>query len=801
MAQGYVEGFEPIEASPSTYVEGFEPISTPSSPAASVNPLAEQQAIEQQYIASQQPDFLRTATTPLRLGYDTVAGLISSLTKGGKGAIDLAAQAIESETPIRTGVGNIAQTALEIVPQAAYGLADILRQAGTYTLQNPQGALRNISSVVNPIGTAIQESFAPPAAPSQAEIADAVMRQLVNQEYAAQGSQPMAPEIFGQASIPLAQAAPDLAATVLGAPELASLARGAISRIPAVATEAGKTGVTLISSPRTGYQAAGQVQPYLSGSKVAAAEESLSGALARQAAAERDVALEGLQAGATKAQEARTLAGQRGEAATSGREALAASRELRAGEAALQPQIITAQTTLDQVAQSPVVILGKTADEPAAFGRNITGSIAKPMEASKKVYTQAYDSVKESLPEVQPKFESPNLFEAAAASKEELSQGFQALNKGEIKQMLDESSKVTKAESKVPAEIQNLFDNATPQGKADLIKSYPELATVSGKVKRPKYNWDELQARFRQVNEGIDQAIKHGDTGDVRILSRLKAGIVDDMENYASQIGGDTFEVFREANKLFRDHEAKFGLNRIQSILKEDVTQNPQMVASKLVNDNNAPMVEAVKSIVTPEEFRSVQAQFAQKIFSPNVDTPFDPSHFIKNFSDRSTHETYKAVFGQQGFNQLQQIYEASKGFEKITDFQKTLDNLQKEAASTGEAFAKKRGRVTETEAVQFEKERLRKAMQPLKDADTAQKLGSSRQAVESARKELDRIKNYRELKDWATRASGLNILKAVFGSPAGISLNRRLASSGLLVATPNETEDLNAVIRNNNKQ
>lgn len=758
---------------------GFVPDSSP----VATNPLAEQQAIERQYIADQRPNFLRTATTPLRVGFDTVAGLISSLNRGVQGAGTLAGEASGSETPIQTGVGNLAQTALEVVPRAAFGLADILRQAGTYTVQNPQGAARNINAFVNPVGTALQESFFPREAPSEKEVADAVMRQLQNQVYAEQQAQPIAPEIFGQANIPLAQAIPDLAATALGAPELAAIGRGALARIGPVATETARTAATIASTPLTGYRIASEVNPYLSGSKLAGAEESLASALAKQASDEVKLA-------SSEIVDAAELAAQRGEAATAGRGALQAGRELRTAESTLRPQIINAQTTLDQVVQSPVVILGKNAeDAPAAFGRSVIKATQKELQASKDIYDDAYADIKTSLPSQQPELPASNLLDAARKGKQELSEGFEAYNKGQIKQILDESSRMQAGDRTL---VRNIYDNAPPSIQKTMRESNPELANPPI-GSQPVYNWNELQRRFHQINEGIDQAIQHGNTGDIRILGDLKRGIDADMEAYAKNVGGDTYKLFKEANAKYSEHQDKFGLNRIQSILKDDVIQNPQGVATKLISDNNAPMVEAVKVIVTPEQFQAVQAQFAQKLFSPKIDVSFDPSHFADNFSKRGTAETYKAVFGEDGYRQLNEIYDATKGFDKIADMQKTLDNLQKDATSTAQTFAKKRGRATETEAAQATKEALRQEL----DAINASKITD----VQAARNELDRVKNYRDLRNWASRFTGLNILKAAWGSPKGIALNRRLAASGLLVATPNETEDLNDVIRNNNRQ
>lgn len=522
-----------------------------------------------------------------------------------------------------------------------------------------------------------------------------------------------------------------------------------IQRIPQILREIGKTiatgASTTVGAPL--FRGLKSAEPFVSGKKLAEAESTLESVLQRESALARDI-----QESALK------RATMRGEAAGLGREALATQRAARIAEGQITPEIVSAQTSIEQASQFPTVILGKTAQEPAAFGRTVLEGIEKPLAQSKAVYTDAYNAVKESLPSSQPKIELKGLYDASRSAGKELSKGFEAYNGGKIRSIIDESSRLTTVKAgDVSQEIRNIYEAATPQGKADLIKTYPNLA-IEAKKTRPKYDWDDLQTRFQQINEGIDQAVKHGDTGDVRILEQLKQGIRGDMERYASDMGSDTYDAFTEANRAFQAHQNKFGLNRIQTLFRDDVVQNPQLVADKLISDNNAPMVEAIKNIVSPEEFAQVQAQFSRKIFSPDIDTPFEASHFIKNFSQHDSQETLRAVYGQEGFNQLKQIYEASKGFEKIEGLQKNLDNIQKTAETSAEAFAKA-------------KKSLNNQFNSFRDADVQDRLKTVNREVQDARTELDRVKNYRDLKDWARRLTGVNILQAASDSPSGLRL------------------------------
>lgn len=525
-----------------------------------------------------------------------------------------------------------------------------------------------------------------------------------------------------------------------------------IQRLPQVLREAGRTIATGATAIPSIYRARTAVEPFLSGQKAAQAEVGLERALQSESALARDIA-----------ESAQKQAGMRSEAAGLGREALATQRAARAAEGQITPEIVSAQTNIEQARTLPTVVLGQSAQEPAAFGRTILESVEKPLAQSRAQYTKAYDAVKSSLPSSQPKIDSQGLFDAAQSADMELSQGFEAFNRGKIRSIINESTRTTVAPSTVPQEIRNVYEGAGTQLKADLLRQYPELGTAPV-PEIPKLSWDELQKRFQQINEGIEQAVKHGDTGDVRVLEQLKQGIRSDMENYASEMGTETFDRFNEANRAFQAHQQKFGLNRIQTLFRDDVVQNPRGVASKLIDDNNPSMVEAIKSIVSPEDFAQVQAQFSQKIFSPNVDTPFDASHFIKNFSKSDSRETLRAVYGQEGFNELNKIYEASKGFEKIEGLQKNLDSIQSAAETSAEAFAKS-------------KKSLNNQFNSFRDADVQDKLTTVNRDVQEARKELDRVKNYRDLKDWARRLTGVNIIQAAADTPSGARLAMMIAA------------------------
>lgn len=759
------------------YPEYDEVATTPKA-----SPTAQQDAFEKQFMAAgvQTPEeqAFGALTAGPRAGIGLAKGIGEIALKGVQGVGTEYGKFSANPSildAIKNAAANTAQTSLEIVPRTAYDIAQGL--AGAF--QSPQAAtstLRSLNAISNPIAAAIQAFANPQTAPTSAQAQQAFQDELFNQAYAKQGEQGVAEFAQQQLGLPSGTANVDIARgapLILGAEALPGAIVNLAKTAPEILKQIVRSGATAATTPFGALpRATRAVEPFLSGTKLAEAEVGADAAIARQAALDRALQKAKIEEDFATQQGLQGVAEARGTAATKGREALTAGRELRTAQGTIQPEIVAAQASIEEAAQFPLVILGSTAEAPAAFGRNAINAIEGPMKASAIAFDDAYTAVKKSLPAKQQSLEAKPLYDAAREAKGELSQGFEAYNKGEIKRILDEATKITPGESMITPTLQKLFDNGTPATKAAMTQQYPEFAQpVKGTI--PKYTWSELQSRFRQLNQGINQALKYGNTNDARILGDLKRGLSQSMENYASKSGRDTLDLFNKANADYAAHQDKFGLNRIQTLFKDDVLQNPELVARDLIAFDNPSQVNAIKSIVSTEEFVPVQAQFSQKFFSPTPDVPFDPSHFVKQFSKPGARQTVEAVFGEQGLSDFTRIYESSKSFAKISDLQKTLDTLASQSETATKSFSKAKGAATDAQKALAEKNALKAQVQPIKDATTRADMADVNSKLNAALTELDRVRNYRDLKDWATRASGLNILEAATTSPAWEQLAR----------------------------
>lgn len=760
-------------------------------------PLSPQQVFEQQFIQqgtrSVGDQVLSALIAQPKAGVGLVTGLADILYKGIQGAGSMAQKASDARelalsqpgffNKLRAlageqagQVGDVLQTAGEVGPRTIAEIVNAARQG----FQSPETAtqtLRSIGSVANPLAAAIQALVSPQAAPTPARAQQAFEENVLNQAISQSLDQPILQAAQEAAGLPVStETNVDVARAIpllFGAEALPGAAMSVARTLPQLIKQFGRTGATLATTPLGSFpRAAKAAEPFLSGTRLAEAEVAADSAIARQAALDRAIQKSLIEEQAATQQGLQGVAESRGTAAAKGREALAAQRELRTAEGTIAPEIVLAKASIEEAAQLPPVILGRTAQEAPAFGRNTINAIEKSIAASEAEFTAKFTAVDKSLPAKQQKLEAQAAFDSAAESSGELSQGFEAYNKGAIKRILDESTRITPGESTVTPGIQQLFDNETPATKAGLITQYPELAQpVKGTI--PQYTFSELQARLRQINQGITQALKYGDTNDARILGNLKRGFTQSMEDYASQVGGKTYDLFKDANASFAAHQNKFGLNRVQTLFKDDVLQNPELVARDLIAFDNPSQVNAIKSIVSPEEFIPVQAQFSQKFFSPTFDVPFDPSHFVKQFSKPGARDTVKAVFGEQGLADFNRIYDASQSFAKISDLQKTLDTLASQSESATAAFAKAKGAATEAQNVLAQKNALKAQLKPIQNAKTKADIAAVNADLNAAFKELDRVRTYKDLRDWATRASGLNIVEVATTSPAWEQLAR----------------------------
>lgn len=762
-------------AQPSPAVNAFGDRIVGDVPSA-ITPLAPspEAAFAQQYIAQQQQPLskklLSGAGTAAMLGPNLIKGLVETAIKGVQGYGEMVGGA---NNPIDAQLAGT-QTVLEAGVRPAYDVLNAIRQAISFAVDEPKKAAIAASAITNPLGVSglILNSLQS-RTPSADEVSKAFQRDLANKAFADVRTTPLAPEVFGKANIPLAEALPLL----IGAENIPGAIVSAGKAIPGVGGQSLRTLATMAATPRSVVRAARDAEPFLSGRAAATAESGLQSALSKEGALQNDIQQSLIKEQAAQQATQEGIGGLRLGAAGKGRTALKASRELQTAQGTITPEIVQAQQSIETAGQLPPVILASTADELPQFGRQIIASVEKPLKASEMAYTEKYTAVEKALASNQPELPAQALFDAAQAGKQDLSAGFEAFNRGKIKSIIDESSKLSESlPVGVSQDVEFAYKNAGQPVKRMMEKSYPGLLEQATANQIPKYTWTELQSRFRQVNQGINEALKYGNLNDARILGNLKDGIVKSMDSYAQQVGPDVKRLFDEANASYAAHQNKFGLDRIQTLFRDDVLQNPEMVAQKLISYDNPSQVEAIKKIVSPEEFATVQAQFSKKFFSPTPDVAFDPAHFVKQFSTPQARQTVKAVYGEAGLQQFNQINQAAQDFAKIGDLQKTLDNLALQSERSLNDFQKARGAVNEAQAFASAKAELKAQLKPFQEAELQSKISSVAKDVQDARKELDRVKNYSDLKDWATRFSGLNIVQASAKSPAWRQLSEYVA-------------------------
>lgn len=204
-----------------TQQEALDAISgaTPPEPA-KTSPIDEQEAYKQRFIKEGTKSPLQRALEPLVSSVQSGIGLADLIKQG---VVGLGKTAVSPNA-----LGNLQQTATEIVPRLTYETGNALREA----LQNPLGTIGSIGAATNPIAAALQALVTPTIPPTQSEAQTAFENELVNREFQKQGEQGIASfgqqqlglPVAGEANIPTARLAP----LVLGAGELAPIVRSSI---------------------------------------------------------------------------------------------------------------------------------------------------------------------------------------------------------------------------------------------------------------------------------------------------------------------------------------------------------------------------------------------------------------------------------------------------------------------------------------------------------------------------------------------------------------------------------------------
>lgn len=367
-------------------------------------------------------------------------------------------------------------------------------------------------------------------------------------------------------------------------------------------------------------------------------------------------------------------------------------------------------------------------EQPSRFGTSISQAIE---EAAGKARTQAaedYSAVKESLPATQPKIEASNLFDTATTLSVEESAGLQSLGDRRINSVLSEASRVQR--SQVPPEIKSIYDNATESQKANLLRQYPDLAESS--TSRPSYTWDDLQKTYQRLNSKISEAARNQDGNAVRVLSRLKESVSQDMANYAESVSPKIKDLFDDANARFAANQDILGTGSIGRLTSDLALETPESILGKIVGNEKASVINNIKKVVSPEKFQEVQSQYADRLMSPSKDVPFDPNHFIKQF-DSINDETLKSVFGDDGFAELKKIDQLSKDSIRVGELQKTLDDYNSKAQTAQDAYQRARTAADQKRILDSSRNEAEAALESIKDEKFKRDIDKARSDLKKA--------------------------------------------------------------------
>lgn len=384
---------------------------------------------------------------------------------------------------------------------------------------------------------------------------------------------------------------------------------------------------------------------------------------------------------------------------------------------------------------------------PAQFGRGISESISSEAQKAKPQLTENYQAVKDSIGGDMPQMEASNLHNAAVSLSLEESAGLQSLGDSRINNVLKDASKVRTIDDISP-QARDIYDRLPDNQKQSFLD---QMGGGITKETRRTYNWDDLQKTYQRLNDKISDAERNQDNNAVRILSNLKEAVSKDMASYAESIGTDTKALFDQANAEFAANRQKFGTSRITPLISELARETPENIASKIVGPKKASVINNLREILPPEKFQQVQSQFADQLFSPSKDVPFDPTHFVKEFN-KIDNETLQATFGEEGFKQLSQINELSKASEQSKVLQSSLDEFNNKAQKAQDSYLKAKtaadeGRILEgvkseaEKAVDSARERIREIEREQKGTRSQERLDRMKRDLDDAVKSLEKAK------------------------------------------------------------
>lgn len=229
-----------------TQEEAAAIIAQTSGPAPAVSlPPTQEEVFAKKYIAEQQRPLLSKALIPAQTAVSLIPALVEQAVKGVQGAGELLGAGTVNR---REATQNAYQTGLETLARPTYDVLNAVRQAIRYGVDNPVSvgtAMRTLTSPLGAITPLIQSLQA--RTPSADEVSQAFKRELENKAFDEVRATPIAPEVFGKANIPLAEALP-LVPVIPGVASLAAKAgTGAARGLSATASKMASRGV--LSAP------------------------------------------------------------------------------------------------------------------------------------------------------------------------------------------------------------------------------------------------------------------------------------------------------------------------------------------------------------------------------------------------------------------------------------------------------------------------------------------------------------------------------------------------------------------------
>lgn len=241
---------EPTEEEALEAFSAFEPSPTPLPSTSRTGMLPEEEVFSSRFTAEQQAPI---ATAARQLA-GVLPALAETVVEGGAGLGEILGEASVAPTTAPRGLREavseavatsvfpglagfrgtigralpaLSQTALEVVPRESFNLLEMGRQLGRFGIEEP-GQIGDVvaGQLTGGLPGAITAALRS-RTPTPEEASRAFERQVATQAAQEVAAEPIAPEVFGEANIPLAQAIPVVAGAVPVIGEIPALTRAA----------------------------------------------------------------------------------------------------------------------------------------------------------------------------------------------------------------------------------------------------------------------------------------------------------------------------------------------------------------------------------------------------------------------------------------------------------------------------------------------------------------------------------------------------------------------------------------------